>query len=144
MIIGRALFQNLLIGIGSMTAAFFILEYVLQKMMVPYFFPDGGLYVTPNTLRMRIRTRLVALIFACNLIPFLALIIIVRGTYRAPYLSRPTGFGGASGIIETGASGQRDLWNQCGNWAYRAGQREYYPSPKRDHPGFEKGPRWAL
>ena len=82
MIIGRALVQNLLIGLGTMTAAFFILEYVLQKMMVPYFFPNGGLYVTPKTFRMRIRTRLAALIFACNLIPFLALIAIVRGTYR--------------------------------------------------------------
>ncbi|MGD2187370.1 MAG: SpoIIE family protein phosphatase, partial [Desulfobacterales bacterium] len=83
MIIGRALVQNLLIGLGTVTAAFFILEYVLQKMMVPHFFPNGGLYVTPKTLRIRIGTRLVALIFACNLIPFLALIAIVRGTYRA-------------------------------------------------------------
>jgi sigma-B regulation protein RsbU (phosphoserine phosphatase) len=83
MIIGRAIFQNLLIGLGTVTAAFFILEYVLQKKMVPYFFPNGGLYVTPNTFRIRIRTRLVALIFACNLIPFLALIAIVRGSYRA-------------------------------------------------------------
>jgi sigma-B regulation protein RsbU (phosphoserine phosphatase) len=82
MIIGRAIFQNLLIGLATVTAAFFILEYVLQKKMVPYFFPDGGLYVTPKTFRIRIRTRLVALIFACNLIPFLALIAIVRGTYR--------------------------------------------------------------
>ena len=84
MIIGRALFQNLLIGLATMTAAFFILEYVLQKMMVPYFFPNGGLYVIPKTLRIRISTRLAALIFACNLIPFFALIAIVRGTYRAP------------------------------------------------------------
>jgi sigma-B regulation protein RsbU (phosphoserine phosphatase) len=82
MIVGRALIQNLLIGLATMTAAFFILEYVLQKMMVPYFFPNGGLYVTPKTLRIRIRTRLAALIFACNLIPFLALIAIVRGSYR--------------------------------------------------------------
>jgi sigma-B regulation protein RsbU (phosphoserine phosphatase) len=84
MIIGHALVQNLLIMLGTMTAAFFILEYVLQKMMVPYFFPDGRLYVTPQTLHVRIRTRLAALIFACNLIPFLALIAIVRATYRAP------------------------------------------------------------
>ncbi|MBW2432610.1 MAG: SpoIIE family protein phosphatase [Deltaproteobacteria bacterium] len=82
MIIGRALIQNLLIGLGTMTAAFFILEYVLQKM-APYFFPNGGLYVTPKTLRVLIRTRLAALIFACNLIPFLALIAIVRGSSRA-------------------------------------------------------------
>jgi hypothetical protein len=27
-------------------------------MMVPYFFPNGGLYVKPKTLRIRIRTRL--------------------------------------------------------------------------------------
>ncbi|MGD2100275.1 MAG: SpoIIE family protein phosphatase [Desulfobacterales bacterium] len=82
MIIGRALIQNLLIGLGTMTAAFFILEYVLQRM-APYFFPEGGLYVTPKTLRVRISTRLAALIFACNLIPFLALIAIVRGSSRA-------------------------------------------------------------
>ncbi|MGD9054774.1 MAG: SpoIIE family protein phosphatase [Desulfobacterales bacterium] len=81
MIVGRALIQNLLIGLGTMTAAFFILEYVLQRM-APYFFPNGGLYITPKTLRVRIRTRLVALIFACNLIPFLALIAIVRGSQR--------------------------------------------------------------
>jgi hypothetical protein len=82
MIIGRALVQNLLIGLGTMTAAFFILEFVLQRM-APYFFPKGGLYVTPKTLRVRIGTRLAALIFACNLIPFLALIAIVRGS--GPY-----------------------------------------------------------
>ena len=82
MVVGRAIIQNLLIGLGTMTAAFFILEYVLQKMMVPYFFPKGGLYVTPKTLRIRIGMRLAALIFACNLIPFLALIAIVRGSLR--------------------------------------------------------------
>ena len=83
MIIGRVLFQNILIGLITVTAAFFILEFVLQKLMVPYFFPNGGLYVTPKTLRIRIRTRLAALIIACNLIPFFAIIVILRGTYRA-------------------------------------------------------------
>jgi sigma-B regulation protein RsbU (phosphoserine phosphatase) len=82
MIIGRTFFQALLIGMITTTAAFFVLEYVLQKMMVPHFFPDGGLYVTPKTIRIRIRTRLAALIFACNLIPFFAVIVILRGTYR--------------------------------------------------------------
>jgi sigma-B regulation protein RsbU (phosphoserine phosphatase) len=82
-IIGRALFQNILIGLITTTAAFFILEVVLQKMMVPYFFPDGGLYMTPKTLRIRIRNRFAALIVACNLIPFLAILAVLRGTYRA-------------------------------------------------------------
>jgi len=67
MIIGRALFQNLLIGLITTTAAFFILELVLQKMMVPYFFPNGGLYMMPKTFRIRIRNRLTALIAAANL-----------------------------------------------------------------------------
>lgn len=83
MIIGRALFQNLLIGLITTTAAFFILEFVLQKMMVPYFFPNGGLFMTPKTFRIRIRTRFAALIVACNLIPFSAMIVILRGAYRA-------------------------------------------------------------
>ena len=82
MIIGRALFQNILVGLITTTAAFFILEFVLQKMMVPYFFPNGGLYMTPKTFRIRIRNRLAALIAACNLIPFFAVIAILRGTYR--------------------------------------------------------------
>ena len=82
MIIGRALLQNILIGLVTTTSAFFILEYVLQKMMVPYFFPNGGLYMTPKTLRIRIRNRLAALVLACNLVPFLAIFAILRGTYR--------------------------------------------------------------
>jgi sigma-B regulation protein RsbU (phosphoserine phosphatase) len=82
MIIGRALLQNILIGLVTTTAAFFILEYVLQKLMVPYFFPTGGLYMTPKTLRIRIRNRLAALLLACNLVPFLAIFAILRGTYR--------------------------------------------------------------
>ncbi len=102
MIIGRAFFQSLLIGLATTTAAFFVLERVLQKMMVPHFFPDGGLHITPGkmmvphffpdgglhitpgTIRIRIRTRLAGLICACNLIPFFALLAILRGSYRSP------------------------------------------------------------
>jgi sigma-B regulation protein RsbU (phosphoserine phosphatase) len=82
MIIGRAFFQSLLIGLGTTTAAFFVLEHVLQKKMVPHFFPDGGLHMTPGTIRIRIRTRLAGLLCACNLIPFFALVAISRGSYR--------------------------------------------------------------
>jgi sigma-B regulation protein RsbU (phosphoserine phosphatase) len=84
MIIGRAFFQSLLIGLGTTTAAFFVLERVLQKKMVPHFFPDGGLHMTPGTIRIRIRTRLAGLLCACNLIPFFALVAISRGSYRSP------------------------------------------------------------
>ena len=84
MIIGRAFFQSLLIGLGTTTAAFFVLERVLQKKMVPHFFPDGGLHRIPKTIRIRIRTRLAGLICACNLIPLLAALAIIRGSYRSP------------------------------------------------------------
>jgi len=85
MIVGRIFFQTLLIGIITTTTAFFILEQILQKAMVPHFFPEGGLYMTSKTLRIRIRERLVALIVASNMIPFLAFLIIIRGTYRSSY-----------------------------------------------------------
>ena len=78
----RVFFQNVLVGLISTTATFFVIEQVLQKSLVPHFFPDGGLYMTPKTARIRIRTRFIAFIFAVNLIPFLALLILVQGTYK--------------------------------------------------------------
>jgi sigma-B regulation protein RsbU (phosphoserine phosphatase) len=57
--------------------AFFVLEHVLQKLMVPFFFPDGQLYSVPRTLRISIRVRLAALLFACNLVPFITLILLL-------------------------------------------------------------------
>ena len=80
---GRVFFQTIFVGIITSTIAFFILERILQKRMVPVFFPDGGLYATPGTLHIRIRTRLAALFVAVNLIPFFAFLIIIRGTYRS-------------------------------------------------------------
>jgi sigma-B regulation protein RsbU (phosphoserine phosphatase) len=81
-IIARTFFQTSLIGIITAICAFFVLERILQKWMVPVLFPTGGLYTTPKTLRIRIRTRLTALLFACNLVPFFAFLIILSGTYR--------------------------------------------------------------
>ncbi|MGA8241894.1 MAG: PP2C family protein-serine/threonine phosphatase, partial [Desulfobacterales bacterium] len=43
------------------------------------------LYATQGTLRIRIGTRLAALIAAANLIPFLALLMIVQKTFRYEY-----------------------------------------------------------
>ncbi len=77
----RVFYQNALVGLISSTATFFILEQILQKNLAPHFFPNGGLYMTPKTARIRIGTRLTAFIFAVNLIPFLALLILVQGTY---------------------------------------------------------------
>ena len=67
-------FLALYTGLITVTVAFFVFEFVLQKRVVPTFFPNGGLYMTPKTIRIRIRTRIIALLFACNLVPFLAIL----------------------------------------------------------------------
>jgi adenylate cyclase len=76
-----AFFLNLQTGLITSTVAFFVFEHVLQKRVVSYFFPNGGLYMTPRTIRIRIRTRLIALLFACNLVPFIAFLTLIQGTY---------------------------------------------------------------
>ena len=76
-----AFFLNLHTGLITSTVAFFVFEHVLQKRVVPDFFPNGGLYMTPRTIRIRIRTRLIALLFACNLVPFIAFLTLLQGSY---------------------------------------------------------------
>ena len=75
--IQRAFLLNISTGIITVTVAFFLLEHILQKRLAPHFFPDGGLHKIPKTLRIRIRTRLTALLFACNLIPVLSILQII-------------------------------------------------------------------
>jgi sigma-B regulation protein RsbU (phosphoserine phosphatase) len=67
-------------GLVTATLAFFLLEYVLQKILAPYVFPEGGLYKIPKTMRIRIRMRLAALMVACSLIPLLSVLHIMHRT----------------------------------------------------------------
>ena len=71
----RTLYSALITGVITVTVAFFMLEHILQKKLAPLFFPDGGLTSVPQTLRIRIRTRLIALLFACNLIPLITIMV---------------------------------------------------------------------
>ena len=77
MVLG-SLYHSLSIGVITVTIAFFLLEHILQKKLAPHFFPNGGLHAIPKTLRIRIRTRLVALLFACNLIPLISIILVMH------------------------------------------------------------------
>ena len=83
------LYGNLSIGLITVTVAFFLLEHLLQKRLAPYFFPDGGLSAIPKTLRIRIRTRLIALLFACNLIPLISILLILYRTMGSQHESVP-------------------------------------------------------
>jgi len=76
--IQRSIVHGLSIGLITVTVAFFMLEHVSQKRLTPHFFPDGGLYAIPRTLRIRIRTRLAALLVACNLIPLISIILFIQ------------------------------------------------------------------
>lgn len=76
-------YLSLFTGLITTTIAFFVLEHALQKHVAPYLFPNGGLFRTPGTLRIRIRTRLLALLFACNFIPFLVIIRLISDSPRS-------------------------------------------------------------
>ena len=73
-IIQRSLVMSVTTGLITVTIAFFFLEHISQKRLAPLFFPNGGLYRIPRTLRIRIRTRLAALLLACNVIPLASLV----------------------------------------------------------------------
>ena len=75
MVIQIVFVRSFITGLITITVAFFVFEFVLQRRVVPHFFPNGGLYGVEKTFHIRIRTRLIALLFACNIIPFLAIII---------------------------------------------------------------------
>jgi sigma-B regulation protein RsbU (phosphoserine phosphatase) len=69
----RAVFTSLSIGLITITVAFFLQERVLQNHLAPHFFPEGGLSAVPGARRIRIGTRLAALLLASNLLPLLSI-----------------------------------------------------------------------
>jgi phosphoserine phosphatase RsbU/P len=72
----RAIFNSLSIGLITITVAFFLQEHVLQKHLAPHFFPEGGLSAVPGARRIRIGTRLAALLLATNLLPLLSILLL--------------------------------------------------------------------
>jgi len=56
----EAFFHSIFTGLITATIGFYVFEFVFQRRVVHYFFPDGGLSAVPGTLRIRIRTRLIA------------------------------------------------------------------------------------
>ena len=82
--VSQALIYDFIGGLITSTIAFFVLEFNLQRRVIPHAFPNGGLYLTPGTLRIRIRTRLFALFLACNLIPVSALLANVLSVSANP------------------------------------------------------------
>jgi sigma-B regulation protein RsbU (phosphoserine phosphatase) len=72
-VVRTAFWRSLYTGLITVTVAFFVLEFILQRRVAPFFFPDGGLSMIPRTLRIRIRTRLTAFLLASNIVPLMSI-----------------------------------------------------------------------
>ncbi|MCP4021728.1 MAG: hypothetical protein GY729_07790 [Desulfobacteraceae bacterium] len=84
----RIFCQISFIGVINVTIAFFILERILRWGPISLLFPKGGLYKTPGTLRIKIKTRLLAMLIGINIIPLVTLFLMSKGTYT-PEISDP-------------------------------------------------------
>ena len=74
-------------GLITVTVAFFLLEFILQRSVIPYLLPDGGLSAIPGTMRIRIRPRAPRLFFlpaiSFRSFPFAVLVALFAATqYR--------------------------------------------------------------
>ena len=74
-VVQSAFFLSLLTGLITVCIEFFLLEFVLQRRLAGYFFPGGNLSGVPGTMAISIRKRLMAMIGACNLVPFFAVML---------------------------------------------------------------------
>jgi sigma-B regulation protein RsbU (phosphoserine phosphatase) len=85
--IQRTVYNCLSIGVITVVTAFFLQEHILRHHLAPVVFPEGGLASVPGTLRIRITTRLAALLVACNLLPLASVLLLffrITGTYPEP------------------------------------------------------------
>jgi len=74
-----AFLRSLYTGLITITVAFFVLEFYMQRRVVPHLFPNGGLSAIPGTVRIRIRTKLIAFLFACNIVPLVSILLSTYG-----------------------------------------------------------------
>jgi sigma-B regulation protein RsbU (phosphoserine phosphatase) len=74
-------------GLITVTVAFFVVEFILQRSVIPYLFPDGGLSSIPGTVRIRIRTKLAAFLFACNIVPLVSILQRTHGRLHSDEFS---------------------------------------------------------
>ena len=72
-------------GLITTTVAFFVLEFIMQRRVIPVLFPEGGLHKLQGAIRIRIRTRLIALLFACNLIPLISILLELHHLPQSNY-----------------------------------------------------------
>ncbi len=77
-----AMLRGLVTGLITVSLAFFYLEHVLQHQLAPLLFPEGRLYDTPGTLRIKVGTRIAALILAASIVPLSAIHMTIHGSQK--------------------------------------------------------------
>lgn len=82
-LIFRAFYVPLISGLLVAILIFYFMDFVLQRWLVPIVFPDGGLHATPGVFRIRIRIRMVALMWACNFIPMLFFLLLPKRVFHS-------------------------------------------------------------
>ena len=74
--------NSLLTAVISVLATFFLLQYCIQRWLAPVFFPEGGLSRISGVLRIKVATRLAALIAAACLAPLFIIGVTLYGAGR--------------------------------------------------------------
>lgn len=82
-VVKSAFFLSLHTGLITVCIEFFLLEFILQRRLAVHFFPDGNLSMVPKTIRISIRKRLLAMVYACNLVPFFSVILSLQSSSEA-------------------------------------------------------------
>jgi adenylate cyclase len=72
--LGGGFLRSLFASLVTVIFAFFALQSIQQRWLSPFFFPEGLIHKTAGALRIRISTRLTAMLFACNIVPFTGLL----------------------------------------------------------------------
>jgi len=78
----RIFLLSLNTGLITAVMSFLLMEHISHGHVARFFFPEGGLYKMPKTIRNHIYIRFLALLFMCNTIPFFSFIQLY-------YLSAP-------------------------------------------------------
>ena len=74
--------NSLLTAVISVLATFFLLQYCIQRWLAPVLFPEGGLSRVSGVLRIKVSTRLAALIAAACLAPLFIIAVTLYGAGR--------------------------------------------------------------
>lgn len=75
--------RAIIIGLITSSAAFFLLDHMIQHRLAVLLFPEGGLSRVRGVVKSRLVVRLLALIFTTVIVPFAAVLLTIRASARA-------------------------------------------------------------